>query len=70
MKELVKKEKRYLNDCDEYYEGINGDKRVQCCLDDYCVMYIIRKGRKKTIRSFTNDEKELCFKLATRALNK
>lgn len=68
MKELVKKESYYFN---EYYEGENENKKVQCILDDYCVRYIVSvNGKKVSRREFSNDKKELCFKNATKALNK
>lgn len=68
MKELVKIENWSF---DNYYEGTNGTKKVICILDDYCVRYHVKVNGKETSRKeFTNDKKELCFKNATKALNK
>lgn len=68
MKELVKKESYHFN---EYYEGENENKKVQCILDNNCVRYMVFvNGKKVSRREFSNDKKELCFKNATKALNK
>lgn len=69
MKELIKLENGlFYND---YYIGVNGTKKVICILDDYCVRYIVTVNEKQVSRrEFSNDKKELCFKNATKALNK
>lgn len=68
VKELVKI-KDYLYD--EIYVGINGNKKVVCILDNNCVRYVVSvNGKVKSRREFSNDKKELCFKNATKALNK
>ena len=55
----------------EFYTGTNGRKVVNCILDDNCVRYIVFEGRRvKSKREFGNTQKELCFKNATKALNK
>lgn len=55
----------------EEYEGINGKKKVCCILDNDCVRYMVFvDGKRKRIAEFSNDKKELCFKNATKALNK
>lgn len=59
---------------DEIYEGINGNKKVHCILDDHCVRYVVTDLRKPrnngTRHEFPNDKKELCYKNALKALNK
>ncbi len=71
MKELVRVESNIFN---EIYEGINGNKKVVCILDNNCVRYIVfdlAKPRQSGKRyEFSNDKKELCFKNAIKALNK
>jgi hypothetical protein len=71
MKELVRVESNIF---DEIYEGINGNKKVVCILDNNCVRYTVfnlTKHRQSGIRhEFTDDKKELCFKNATKVLNK
>lgn len=68
MKELIKIENTFFNN---YYEGLNGYKKVICILDDYCVRYhVFINGKQKSRREFKNDKKELCFKNATKILNK
>lgn len=67
MFELKRVESKYF---DEIYEGTNGNKKVICILDDYCVRYHVIIGRKNVRHEFSNDKKELCFKNATKALNK
>ena len=55
----------------EYFEGTRGGRKVICILDDYCVRYMVfENGKKKSRREFRNDQKEICFKNATKALNK
>ena len=55
----------------EFFTGTNGRKTVNCILDDNCVRYIVFEGlRVKSIREFDNSKKDLCFKNATKALNK
>lgn len=60
----------------EFYTGTtymsNGQKKtVNCILDDNCVRYIVFVGNRiKSRREFDNTQKELCFKNATKALNK
>ena len=69
--ELTRKENWMF---ENYYEETNGNKTVMCILDNWCVRYhvIINNGRKITNKrhEFSNDKKELCFKNATKALNK
>ena len=78
MATLVKKENEIF---EEVYEGslkrINKktykseEVKVKCYLDDNCVRYVvIINGKLKTKKEFRNDQKELCFKKATIALNK
>lgn len=71
MKELVKIESNVF---DEIYEGINGNKKVVCILDNNCVRYIVldlAKPRQRGKRhEFNNDKKELCFRNAIKVLNK
>ena len=68
MEELVKV-KHWL--FDNYYEGSKDNKKVICILDDYCVRYhVVVNGKQKSKREFTNDKKDLCFKNATKVLNK
>lgn len=72
MKELVKVERYGFS---EIYEGVVGDSKITCILDDNCVRWsLCRKARtiyKQVSRhEFSNDKKELCFKNATRALNR
>ena len=67
MKELVKVEGNMFN---EYFEGSNGSRSVTCILDDNCVRYMVfEDGKRKSRREFSNANKELCFKNATKALN-
>lgn len=55
----------------EFFTGTNGNKTVNCILDDNCVRYIVFEGlRVKSRREFNNSKKDLCFKNATKALNK
>ena len=55
----------------EFYTGTSGRKTVNCILDDNCVRYIVFEGlRLKSRREFGNNQKELCLKNATKALNK
>lgn len=72
MIKLIKVENKCsLWDFKEIYEGENGNKKVWCCLDDYCVRYTVSVNNKQiSRREFSNDKKELCFKNATKALNK
>ena len=69
--ELTRKENWMF---EKYYEGTNGNKTVICILDNWCVRYhvIINNGSETTNKrhEFSNDKKELCFKNATKALNK
>lgn len=72
MKELAKVERYGFS---EIYEGVVGDSKIVCILDDNCVRWsLCRKARtiyKQVSRhEFSNDKKELCFKNATRALNR
>lgn len=71
MKELVKVKSNLFN---KIYAGINGNKEVVCILDDNCVRYIVKdltKPRQRGKRhEFSNDKKELCFKNATKVLNR
>nr|DAY68285.1 MAG TPA: hypothetical protein [Caudoviricetes sp.] len=55
---------------EEFFTGKNGNKTVNCVLDDNCVRYIVfERGKIKSIREFDNSQKNLCFKNATKALN-
>lgn len=60
----------------EFYTGStytsNGQKKtVNCILDDNCVRYIVFVGNRVTTRrEYSNSKKELCFRNATKALNK
>ena len=68
MNELIKTKNPLF---DEYYEGTCGGKKVICILDDNCVRYMVfENGKNKSRREFCNYNKELCFKNATKALNK
>ena len=68
MLELRKENNSVFN---EFFTGTNGNKTVNCILDDNCVRYIVFEGRRiKTRREYDNCKKELCFKNATKALNK
>ena len=56
---------------EEVYEGVNGNKKVWCCLDNDCVRYTVSvNGKQVSRREFSNDKKELCLKNATKVLNK
>ena len=56
---------------DEYYEGVNGLRRVICILDPFCVRYmVLENGKKKIRQEFSNGKESLCFKNALKALNK
>lgn len=56
---------------DNFYTGTNGSKTVNCILDDNCVRYIVlQDGKIKSRREFNNIKKDICFKNATKALNK
>lgn len=60
----------YFKEC---YEGKNELSHIEvyCILDDDCVRYAVCKnGRWGRRHEFSNDKKELCFKNATKALNK
>lgn len=68
MNELFKKENGNFK---EYFEGTNGSRRVTCILDDNCVRYMVfLNGKLKSRREFSNSKKEMCFRNATKALNK
>ena len=55
----------------DFYTGTNGNKTVNCILDDNCVRYIVfEKGKIKSKREFDNSQKKLCFINATKALNR
>lgn len=55
----------------DFYTGKNGDKTVNCILDNNCVRYIVfEKGKIKSRREFDNSQKKLCFINATKALNR
>ncbi len=82
MRTLVRKnEENGFYDLKEVYEGTTSrvnkktyeyeEVKVWCCLDDYCVRYTITiNGKCKSRREFRNDQKELCFKNANKALEK
>lgn len=72
--ELTRIQDSYFKDI---FEGINGNTKVTAILDNNCVRYMVFKWRsvsaswKLTARhEFANNKKELCYKNATRALNK
>lgn len=69
MKELLKIESKYYNNI---YQNTRIDGvKITCILDNFCVRYTKSKEDKIIYKKeFKNDEKEKCFKLATRALNK
>lgn len=50
----------------------NGQKKtVNCILDDNCVRYVVFVGNRiKSRREFNNAQKDMCFKNATKAINK
>lgn len=57
----------------EYYEGLNGSRRVVCILDNYCVRFMVfENGKQKSRREYGNEPgaKDRCFKYAVKALNK
>ena len=57
----------------EYYEGINGSRRVICILEESCVRYMVMEnGKRKSRREYGNkpSAKDRCFKNAIKALNK
>lgn len=71
MKQLTKVDNVVFN---EYYKGVSkSGYDVTCILDDYCVRYTVCKPdgfRSKRIvrREYTNENKNLCLKNATMAL--
>ena len=70
MKELIKTESQFFN---QYYEGVNENKgvKVMCILDDNCVRYnVFKNGKWGRRHEFYDYQKDLCFKNATRALNR
>lgn len=68
MKQLVKINHEVFR---EAYEGVNGDRRVLCILDENCVRYmVIVNGKLKSRREFSNGQEKTCFRNAERALNK
>ena len=70
MAELKKVENEFFN---EYFEGVasNGVK-VVCILDNYNVLYFVSDpfGNRIIRKEYKNNNKELCFNQATKALNK
>lgn len=55
----------------EYYEAVNGDKKVILILDDNCVRYhVLINGKHKRKSEFDNNNKDKCLKNATKVLNK
>ena len=55
----------------ETYTKEGQKKTVNCILDDNCVRYVVFLGdRIKSRREYDNCKKDLCFKNATKALNK
>ena len=70
MAELKKVENTMFK---EYYEGLNGPRRVVCILDNYCVRFMVfENGKQKSRREYGNEPsaKDRCFKYAVKALNK
>jgi len=72
MAELKKVENNIFK---EYYEGRNDGRRVICILDLNCVRYMVfapgKWGERQiSRREFANGKESLCFKNATKALNK
>jgi len=47
------------------------ERKVTCILDKNCVRYVVvENGKQISRREFANGKEELCFKNATKALNK
>lgn len=70
MAELKKVENTIFK---EYYEGLNGSRRVVCILDNNCVRYMVFvNGKQKNRQEYGNglNAKDRCFKYAAKALNK
>lgn len=72
MAELKKVENAMFK---EYYEGLNGSRRVVCILDPNCVRYTVfapgKWGERQiSRREFANGKENLCFKNAIKALNR
>lgn len=68
MKTLVKVEHEVFR---EYYEGINGQRRVCCILDQNCIRYtVFENGKKKRTSTFSNGQENTCFRNAVNALNR
>lgn len=58
---------------ENYYEGhTTSGAKVVCVLDDNCVRYTAfdKNGKKTSKREYNNNEKQLCFRKATEALNR
>ena len=72
MRELVKVKSLVF---EEQYEGIVGDQKIVCVLDDNCVRWTTCrkiKGVWKLVgkHEYQNSNKARCFNEATKALNK
>lgn len=72
MKELKRIESEMFK---EFYQGVNGNRIVNCILDDNCVRFVVLEKGSRTIsrtirREYRNDQKERCFRNAVKALNK
>lgn len=54
----------------EVFVGYNEekDRTVTVILDDNCVRW--KESKKSKVHEFTNDKKAMCFKNASRALNR
>ena len=54
-----------------FFTGTNGNKTVNCILDENCVRYItFVKGKRPVRKEFSNNEKAKCFEKALKELNK
>ena len=72
MLKLQKVEHAIFN---EYYEGMNGSRKVTCILDENCVRYQVLVPGKwgfkvASRREYQNHNKARCFSAAEAALNK
>lgn len=68
MKQLVKVNHEVFHD---FYEGINGQRRVCCILDKNCIRYtVFENGKKKRTSTFINGQEQTCFDNAAKALNR
>lgn len=55
----------------QYYVGQNGSRKVVAILDKNCIRYMVYEcGKLISRHEYINGNKEICFKNATKALNK